>query len=427
MDTEPPSWLISQLFSNFLPFWGLILLLLVIFWGAILSGYEAVLSHFNSEENENSHKHAALETLSKNPGKLRLTLLLIKTVSFVAIFLLSYSLLYLIWSTADPVLFGVVAVILSTGLVIIFGEMIPKIIAMQNPHRYMVTYRHLVLFSFWLFWPLSYTLHQISKKWQTQLEKPAIQLDVSQLSQVLDLNTASVTKEEEKILKGIVSFGNTEVRRVMKPRVEIFALKKSEPYATILPQIIEQGYSRIPVYEETLDQVVGVLYVKDLVPYINQPVFDWTELLRTPYFIAETKKLSDLLNDFKEKQVHLAIVTDEYGSTEGIVSLEDVIEEIVGEISDEYDHEDIPFTKIADQTYIFEGKTNLKDFYRIMQIEDHKVFEEAREEAETLAGFVLEISPEFPKIGDVINFKNYSFTVEAFENKRISRIRVTFI
>lgn len=427
MDTEPPSWLISQLFSTFLPLWGLLLLLLVIFWGAVLSGYEAIVSNFNSEDNESINKHSALETLSKNPGKLRLTLLLIKTCSFVAIFLLCYSLLHQLWPTPQRLLFNVVAVSLSTGLVIIFGEMIPKIIAMQNPHRYMATYRHVLLVSFWLLWPLSYALHKISKKWQSQLEKPAIQLDVSQLSQVLDLNTASVTKEEEKILKGIVSFGNTEVRRVMKPRVEVFALEKNEPYAAILPQIIEQGYSRIPVYEESLDNVVGVLYVKDLVPYINQSDFDWTDLLRTPYFIAETKKLSDLLNDFKEKQVHLAIVTDEYGSTEGIVSLEDVIEEIVGEISDEYDHEDIHFTKITDHTYIFEGKTNLKDFYRILQIDDEKAFEEAREEAETLAGFVLEISPEFPKIADVINFKNYSFTVEAFENKRISRIRVTIM
>lgn len=210
----------------------------------------------------------------------------------------------------------------------------------------------------------------------------------------------------------------------MRPRMDIFALNESQTYKEIIPEIIDRGYSRIPVYRENIDNVIGILYVKDLLPYIDENSFEWTSLLREPYFVPENKKLDDLLNDFKTKKNHLAIVVDEYGGTSGLISLEDIIEEIVGDISDEFDDEDLVYSKLDDSTYVFEGKTPLKDFYRIVKIEDPVAFEDRKGEADTLAGFLLEISGGFPKKNDVIYFLNYSFTVEVLDNKRLKQIKV---
>tara|TARA_R100000687_G_C6369607_1_gene127366 strand:- start:42 stop:692 length:651 start_codon:yes stop_codon:yes gene_type:complete len=210
----------------------------------------------------------------------------------------------------------------------------------------------------------------------------------------------------------------------MRPRMDIFALNESQMYKEIIPEIIDRGYSRIPVYRENIDNVIGILYVKDLLPYIDKNSFEWTSLLREPYFVPENKKLDDLLNDFKTKKNHLAIVVDEYGGTSGLISLEDIIEEIVGDISDEFDDEDLVYSKLDENTYVFEGKTPLKDFYRIIKIEDPVAFEERKGEADTLAGFLLEISGGFPKKNDVIYFLNYSFTVEVLDNKRLKQIKV---
>tara|TARA_R100000687_G_C6376799_1_gene130646 strand:- start:69 stop:722 length:654 start_codon:yes stop_codon:yes gene_type:complete len=210
----------------------------------------------------------------------------------------------------------------------------------------------------------------------------------------------------------------------MRPRMDIFALNESQTYKEIIPEIIDRGYSRIPVYRENIDNVIGILYVKDLLPFLDEKDFDWTSLLREPYFVPENKKLDDLLNDFKTKKNHLAIVVDEYGGTSGLISLEDIIEEIVGDISDEFDDEDLVYSKLDENTYVFEGKTPLKDFYKIVKIEDPQAFEERKGEADTLAGFLLEISGGFPKRNDVIYFLNYSFTVEVLDNKRLKQIKL---
>ena len=207
--------------------------------------------------------------------------------------------------------------------------------------------------------------------------------------------------------------------------MDIFALRDDLPYKDVLPQIIEQGYSRIPVYKENMDTIIGILYVKDLIPYIDRKQFNWISLVREPFFVPENKKLDDLLNEFKEKRIHLAIVVDEYGGTCGVISLEDIIEEIVGDISDEFDDEDLIFSKLDDHNFVFEGKTPLKDFYRVIKLEDPSIFEEEKGEAETIAGFLLEISKGFPKKGEVIIYHNYSFTVEIFENKRIKQIKLS--
>lgn len=207
--------------------------------------------------------------------------------------------------------------------------------------------------------------------------------------------------------------------------MDIFALNETQPYSEVIPEIIKNGYSRIPVYKDSIDSVTGILYVKDLLPYLDQEDYDWTGLLREPYFVPENKKLDDLLNDFKNKKNHLAIVVDEYGGTSGLISLEDIIEEIVGDISDEFDDEDLIFSKLDENNYIFEGKTPLKDFYRVLKLEDTSMFEENKGEAETLAGFLLEISGSFPKKNDVIIFDRFSFKIEVIDHKRIKQIKVS--
>jgi gliding motility-associated protein GldE len=273
--------------------------------------------------------------------------------------------------------------------------------------------------------PISLPLRVATIYLHNKLGKQKTNFSVDQLSQALELTASDETStEEQKILEGIVSFGNTDTRQVMSPRIDIFALEIDESFSVICPKIIEKGYSRIPVYRDNIDQIEGVLFVKDLLPHINTNEFDWKSLLREPFFVPENKKLDNLLKDFQRMKRHLAIVVDEYGGTSGLVSLEDVIEEIVGDISDEFDDENINFSQIDDRNYLFEGKINLKDFYRIIDV-DEELFEIKKGEAETLAGFILEILGNFPKKNQKIIFENCVFTIESVDQKRVKQIKVT--
>jgi len=245
------------------------------------------------------------------------------------------------------------------------------------------------------------------------------------LSQALELtSTEETSTEEQKILEGIVSFGNTDTKQVMSPRIDVFALEIEETFSEIYPKIVDKGYSRIPIYRDSIDQIEGVLFVKDLLPHLNKKEFDWKKLMREPFFVPENKKLDDLLKDFQRLKSHLAVVVDEYGGTSGLVSLEDVIEEIVGDISDEFDDENISYSQIDEKNFLFEGKINLKDFYRILEV-DEMAFENRKGEAETLAGFILEILGNFPKKGQKIYFSTVYFTVEMVDKKRIKQLKVT--
>jgi len=277
-----------------------------------------------------------------------------------------------------------------------------------------------------LFSPISMPMRKVTLLIHKRLGKQKSSLNVDYLSQALELTSEEdTTKEEQKILQGIVSFGNTDTKQVMRPRIDIFGLESTLSFKEIIPQIIANGYSRIPVYDNSIDSVLGILYAKDLLPHLNKKEFDWNSLLRTPLFVPENKKLDDLMVEFQEKKIHLAIVVDEYGGTSGVVSLEDVIEEIVGDISDEFDDDDLIYSKIDDFNYVFEGKTTLKDFYRIVKLEDESIFEKEKGEAETLAGFVLEISKSFPKIKSKIKFNTFTFVIESIDNKRIKQLKVT--
>ena len=243
----------------------------------------------------------------------------------------------------------------------------------------------------------------------------------------MELTSSDTTvKDQKNILEGIVTFGNTETVQVMKPRIDIFAISDSEEFKVILEKIITNGFSRNPVYHESIDEIIGVIYTKDLLPHMTKEEFNWQTLIRAPYFVPENKKLDDLLIDFQEKKNHLAIVVDEYGGTSGLITLEDVIEEIVGDISDEFDIEDLSYSKIDASNFVFEGKTNLKDFCRILNVNPEK-FEQHKGESETLAGFILEISRKFPKKSEKINFENYVFTIEVVDRKRIKQVKVTIL
>jgi gliding motility-associated protein GldE len=307
-----------------------------------------------------------------------------------------------------------------------FGEILPKVYANRNQK----IFAHMMAFPLraldFLFTPLSAPMRSATIFLHNRLGKQKSSLSVDHLSQALELTSeGDTTKEEQKILEGIVSFGNTDTKQVMRPRIDIFALNTEMKYLEVLEEIKKMGYSRIPVFSENVDNVKGVLYVKDLLPYIDRKAFNWMNLIREPYFVPENKKLDDLLLEFQEKKNHLAIVVDEFGGTSGIVTLEDIIEEIVGDISDEFDDEDLIYSKLDDTNYVFDGKTTLKDFYRVVKIDDENDFEERKGESETIAGFVLEIAGSFPKRGEIISFKEYAFVVESLDKKRLKQIKIT--
>ena len=312
--------------------------------------------------------------------------------------------------------------VLVTFLLLLFGEILPKVLAQTMPVRFaqFAARPHRVLR--WIFYPLSYILVRTSSRISEKAaHKSEISLD--ELADAVDM-TQSSSPEEHVMLSGIVNFVNTEVQEIMKPRVDITALSVTDDYETVKQTIIRSGFSRIPVYEEDIDNIRGTLYVKDLLPYINHGnEFGWQQLVRKPYFVPEHKKINDLLGDFQSNKVHMAIVVDEYGSTLGLVSLEDIIEEIVGEISDESDADESFFTRLDEKSYLFDGKSHLGDFERVLGI-DEETFADVKGDAETLAGLMLELKRDFPRKGDVFTSHDIRFTVQEMDGHRVDKIRV---
>lgn len=315
--------------------------------------------------------------------------------------------------------------VLVTFLLLLFGEVLPKVLAQTVPVRFAGLVARPLLVLRWIFYPLSWILVRTSSRISEKAShKSEISLD--ELADAVDM-TQSSSPEEHVMLSGIVNFVNTEVQEIMKPRVDITALDMKADYETVKRTIIESGFSRIPVYDEDVDNIRGTLYVKDLLPYINHgSEFGWQQLIRKPYFVPEHKKINDLLADFQSNKVHMAIVVDEYGSTQGLVSLEDIIEEIVGEISDESDNDECFYTRLDPKCYVFEGKTHIGDFERILSL-DEETFSDVRGEAETLAGLMLELKRDFPRKGDVFTAHDIRFTIQEMEAHRIEKIRVDIL
>lgn len=397
--------------------------------GAEVALFSLTRSDLDEGLSRNSKAYNIIIKLLERPKKLLATILVANNfinIGIVILFaFLSESIFYSInigW------LRFLLEVVFVTFLILLFGEIIPKIYASRNRTKFSELMAIPLRVLDFVFSPISLPMRQFTLAIHKRLGKQKSNLSVDQLSQALELTSDTATSiEEQKILQGIISFGNTDTKQVMRPRMDIFAISADQKYSEILQEIIKNGYSRIPVYKESIDSVVGILYAKDLLPYIDRKQFDWTTLLREPFFVTENKKLDDLMIEFKNKKVHLAVVVDEYGGTSGLISLEDVIEEIVGDISDEFDDDDLVYTRIDSNNYTFEGKTPLKDFYKIVSLDDETDFEERKGEAETIAGFVLEISGIFPRLNSKINFKNYVFTIEALDKKRIKQVKFTIL
>lgn len=437
MDPDPLSLLAGfAVFDGALALKTLVLVLLLI-CSALISGAEVAffglsVTEVNKIDEEKTTRGKIVVNLLRKPKKLLATILVANNAINIGIVLLFNSIGDTIFSNIQYQLFGLISVrfilevIVATFLILMFGEILPKIYANRNRKVFSHFMAYPLKFLDLAFTPLSSPMNTVARVMYNRLGPKKSNLSVDHLSQALELTSeGDTTKEEQKILEGIVTFGNTDTKQVMRPRIDIFALNEDMKFSEVLEEIKKHGYSRIPVFKENLDSVLGVLYVKDLLPYIERKSFNWLSLIREPYFVPENKKLDDLLMEFQEMKNHLAIVVDEYGGTSGIVTLEDIIEEIVGDISDEFDDEDLIYSKLDEYNYVFEGKTTLKDFYRVVKIENEDEFEEQKGESETIAGFVLEIAGSFPKRGEKVNFKNYVFLVESLDKKRLKQIKVT--
>ncbi|WP_298489235.1 gliding motility-associated protein GldE [uncultured Maribacter sp.] len=437
MDPDPLSLVLSFVIMDSAFIIKVAILILLLVCSALISGAEVAFFGLSQTdvkdiEEEKTNKGNLVVKLLSKPKKLLATILIANNAINIGVVLLFNVLGDNLFANITTVIFGIVSVrfllevVVATFLILMFGEILPKVYANRNKKSFseFMVYPLKVLDV--LFSPLSLPMRYGTVFLYNKLGKEKSSLSVDHLSQALELTSdGDTTKEEQKILEGIVSFGNTDTKQVMCPRIDIFALDEKMKFLEVLEEIKTHGYSRIPVFSENMDNVLGVLYVKDLLPYLDRKTFNWLSLMRDPFFVPENKKLDDLLLEFQEKKNHLAVVVDEYGGTSGIVTLEDIIEEIVGDISDEFDDEDLIYSKLDEYNYVFDGKTALKDFYRVIKLEDEDFFEEEKGESETIAGFVLEIAGNFPKKGELVKFKDYKFVVESLDKKRLKQIKVT--
>jgi len=407
---------------------------------ALISGTEVAFFSLSKTDmdvlEEESKEESLVVQLVKKPRKLLATILIANNFINILIVLLFADLDFFGGIKESIQVFGSeipakyirfsLEVGMVTALILLFGEVLPKVYASRKAKLFSSFMSRPIKLLSVVLSPLSYVLRRLTHFIEGRLGSSNSNFSVETLSQALELTSEdATTKEEQKILEGIVTFGSTETVQIMKPRTDVFALSNDETYEEVMSKILKEGYSRNPVYHETIDNIVGVLYAKDLLAHLNKKNFKWTKIIREPFFVPENKKLDDLLADFRERKNHLAIVVDEYGGTSGIVTLEDVIEEIVGDINDEFDDDDLAYSKIDANNYIFDGKITIKDFCKILGDEDEEKFEQEKGESETIAGFILEISGRFPKVGEKIKFAQYTFTIEALDRKRIKQLKVT--
>ncbi len=376
------------------------------------------------EKNQTKSAKTALELIDK-PKDLLATILIANNFINISIVILSTYLSDIIFNQNPYKIF--IDVVAITFIILLFGEVIPKVYATKNGLKLSQLMASPLKFigNAFPFNLLRKALVSGTSFLNNLTNKKAVDVSSDDLEHAINLTKEkSLDNEDHKILEGIVKFGSKDVKQIMKPRTEVVAFDIDTKYKELYQGIVKSGYSRIPIYKASFDKIEGVLFVKDLIPYIDESDdFKWQKLIREPYFIPETKKLDDLLKSFQEKKMHMAFVVDEFGGTSGIVTLEDVLEEIVGDISDEFDQDDISYSKLNENTYVFEGKTPLVDFYRVLDI-DGKIFEEAKGESDTLAGFIIEQAGKILLKGEQIDFENYTFIVESADKRKINRVKV---
>ena len=408
----------------------IILILILLILSALTSGSEVAffaLDKTRLSSDAGSKLIDKIQKLLDKPQRLLATILISNNFINIAIVILFASIdnPYL-ESLNSPIIETLIEVGVIGVLILFIGDILPKIYANRKP---LVFSKIMVIPIFFLDRYVLFLLNNPMGKSMSflvsYLSINSKQLSVDELSQALDLTDSNeTTVEEKKILKGIVNFGNLETRQIMCPRVDMFAVKKNTNISNIIEKVINKGFSRVPVYENTMDKIIGVLYVKDLLPFLEKQDFNWNELLRDPLYVPENKKLDDLLNEFKSKKIHMAIVVDEYGGTSGLITLEDVMEEIFGELNDEFDEDDSLFSKLDDNTYIFDAKINLQDFYKAIDLKDFSSFEEISAEIETLGGLLIEKAQRIPRVGQVITHQDFKFVIEIVDKKRIRQVKV---
>ena len=398
---------------------------------AFVSGSEVAFfslskNQINTFRYSNAKGEKRIYQLIKNPQKLLATILIFNNFINVAIVTLATVVTWRIFGTTT--LTGIVIISLTfitTFAIVFFGEIIPKVYANSNNVAFAGMSSRLMIMAESIFSPLSWVLLSFSKVVEKRIERKNYYISKEEIHKALEITAdGEATEEEKEILKGIVNFGTLSVKQVMKSRLEITAFEIDLDFHDLMDKINKCGFSRIPVFRETIDKIEGILYIKDLLPYLDRDEnFKWQPLLRPGYFVPENKKIDSLLKDFQEKRVHISIVVDEYGGTSGLITLEDIIEEIVGEIRDEFDVDEIAYNKLDENTYVFEGRTSLNDFCKIIG-KDPSLFDEVKGESESLAGLILELSSKIPRVGEKIEFGDLVFTVVAVDNRRIKRIRI---
>lgn len=384
----------------------------------------------NIRRNETERSRLVLLLLEK-PKRLLATILIVNifiNVSIVVLFSVALTTMFGFSSTS---IWGVILLItVISALILTFGEIMPKIYASNHNNRVACMMARPLLFTQQFLYPLSSLLVNLTNVVDRKIAYKGHSLTMDELSEALDLTSqqGESPTEERKILQGIVKFGDIAVREIMRPRIDVTAVDDTSDFTELLSTINESGYSRIPIFNDNLDNVTGILYIKDLIPHIHQPAeFPWQPLQRPAFFVPENKRINDLLQEFQTKKIHMAIVVDEYGGTSGIVTMEDILEEIVGEINDEFDIEsdDLYFNKVDDHTYVFEGKTLLNDFCKVLDIDD-RIFQEVKGESDTLAGLILEMAGQIPELDDQFSHANFTFKVEEVDKRSIKLVRVSF-
>ena len=409
-----------------------ILLVLLLITSGLISGSEVAFfsltkEQLDSKSEKKSRQMHIIQKMLQNPKRLLATILITNNFINIAIVLLFASFGEDLFNQIENTFIVLLIEIgVITFLILFFGEILPKVYANRNAMIFSqaIAFPVYIIDRYFLFF-LTIPLSRITRFMESRLGQKNSEFSIDKLSQALELTSEEeTTKEEHKILQGIVNFGNIETKQVMCPRIDVFAISVDMDMETIVPLILENGFSRVPVYTDNLDSVVGILYTKDLLPHIDQSNYKWEKLLKPVFYVPENKKLDDLLKEFQQKKIHLAVVVDEYGGTSGVITLEDVIEEIVGDISDEFDDDELIYSKLDDFTFIFDAKINLKDFYKVIDLEEEGIFERSKGESESIAGFVLEIAQVLPKVGQVIKFEGYQFVIESVDRKRIKRIKI---
>jgi len=411
----------------------IIIVLIFLIFSALISGSEVAffslsetdLRKISSSKNKNLR---LVNTLRNNPRRLLATILVSNNFINISIVLILASFGQLFEFTSLPVWFNFIFEVgFITTLILLFGEILPKVYANRRPITFSKSMAFPIQFlDKYIFFFITLPMSKITKLIQERFVFKKINISVDKLSDAFELtDTNETSKEEKMILKGIISFGNIEVKQIMKPRINVFSVAKKTSFKDLIFLVRENKYSRIPVFKEKTDNVVGVIYMKDLFPHINKTEFDWNSLIRDPYFVPENKKLDDLLIEFQQLKNHLAVVVDEYGGKSGIITLNDIVEEIVGEINDELNQDDISYTKLDKNTFIFEGKVALKDLYRILKIKNNSIFENLKGEFETLAGFLLEQIGFFPRKNYKLKLKKIEFKIIDVDKKRIKKVMIT--